>query len=81
LRKKSDDWASDAGGTTRQFGKVGEVPFEEAQRRFREFLAGDRQSPTVPSTVPVSPPLSSPQPAGTAISQPSPRNLIRTVDR
>ncbi len=70
LRKKSGYWASDAGGTTSYFGKVGEVAFEDAQRRFRDFLSGDRQPATGP--IAVSPPPSSPQPAVIAISQPSP---------
>jgi hypothetical protein len=48
------------------------MPFEEAQRRFRELLAGDRQPATGPSAVPVSPPPSSPLSPGIAITQPSP---------
>lgn len=39
LRNKGGFWASDAGGKTRYFGKVDEVPYVEALRRFREFLA------------------------------------------
>ncbi|AMV36183.1 hypothetical protein VT85_01985 [Planctomyces sp. SH-PL62] len=52
LRRRSGYWSGDAGGTTRCFGKIGEVPFEEAWHRFREFLAGDGRPPTIPGFTP-----------------------------
>jgi hypothetical protein len=48
LREKSGYWASDAGGKTRRFGKVGEVSRAEAERRLHEYLASTKTAtPTV----------------------------------
>jgi integrase len=70
LRKKSGYWASDAGGATRYFGKVGEVPFEEAQRRFRDYLAGSSRPPSAPPGDPGPTPPSSPPEPQAATSPP-----------
>ena len=39
LQRKNGHWYSEADGVPRYYGKVGEVSFEEATRRFREQLA------------------------------------------
>ena len=39
LRRKGEYWATDAGGKTTYFGRTNEVPYGDALRRFRKFLA------------------------------------------
>jgi hypothetical protein len=39
LRRKGEYWATDAGGKTTCFGRTNEVPYGDALKRFRKFLA------------------------------------------
>ena len=40
LRRNGEYWATDAGGKTTYFGRTNEVPYGDAVKRFRKFLAG-----------------------------------------
>jgi integrase len=50
LRRKGEYWATDAGGKTTYFGKTNEVPYGDALKRFRSFLA-DRSLSKAPVSI------------------------------
>jgi integrase len=51
LRRKGEYWATDAGGKTTYFGRTNEVPYGDAVKRFRRFLAGRSVTGPQSSTV------------------------------